>query len=135
MARILIVEDSSMIREFLRMLLESAGYVVEEADDGDTALQHDLKGFDLVISDIFMPRVCGFDVIRQAVVAGVPSIAVSGGDRFTGQDPLVTALDLGAALALRKPFSVPQLLQGVADTLVRRPSMPRVVEYARDQLG
>lgn len=131
MAKILIVEDNAMIREILRIVLESATHTVEEADDGDVALDRGLARFDLVITDLFMPRIHGFDVIKAAVAAGIPTVAVSGGDRCSGEDPLVTALDLGACLAFRKPFAAAQLMQGVRDCLGGTVAQARVIEYAR----
>lgn len=132
MAKILVVDDNAMIREVLRLVLESANHAVEEAEDGDIALGRDLPGFDLVITDLYMPRVSGFDVVRGAVAAAVPTIAVSGGDRLSGEDPLVVALDLGAQLALRKPFSAAQVLQGVAECIGGGHRNPRVIEYTRN---
>ena len=131
MARILIVEDDAMNRQVIRTLLECGDHVVEEVDDGDQALQQDLSTFDLVITDLYMPRVSGFEVILGAVAAGVPTIAVSGGDRLSGMDPLVVALEKGAVLALRKPYSAPQLLRGVAECLGTEAPHPRVIEYHR----
>ncbi len=131
MARILIVDDTPMNRDLLRLILHSESHVVEEASDGDIALQLDLTGFDLVITDIFMPHVSGFEVIRHAAAARVPSMAVSGGDRLGGQDPLVTALELGAVLAFRKPFSPPRLLREVANCLADTLPPPMVIEYGR----
>lgn len=131
MAKILVVDDNTMIRELLRVVLESGGHVVEEASDGDVALQFDLAGFDMVLTDICMPRVSGFEVVRGAVAARVPTIAISGGDRLSGQDPLVEALGLGAMLALRKPFSVPQVLKSIAECLGGSPPSPAVIEFYR----
>ena len=131
MARILIVEDNEMCRKVLRMVLETVDHAVEEAADGDIALLCDLATFDLVITDICMPNVSGFDVIKAVTTVGVPIVAVSGGDRLSGDDPLATALALGAALALRKPYSMPQILSSVEECLGGAPS-PRVIEYARD---
>ena len=131
MAKILIVDDNAMIREVLRIVLEGASHTVEDAEDGDVALSRDLAGFDLVITDLFMPRVPGFDVIKAAVAAGIPTVAVSGGDRYSGEDPLVTAIGLGASLALRKPFGAAQLVQGVRDCLGGTLPEARVIEYVR----
>lgn len=131
MAKILVVDDNYMIRDVLRLVLQSAGHAVDEAADGDIALQSDLSGFDLVVTDLYMPHVSGFEVISEAVAAGVRTMAVSGGDRMGSEDPLVTALDLGAVLALRKPFSPMQILQGVTECLADNRPCPRVIEYGR----
>lgn len=131
MAKILVVDDNDMIREVLRIVLESAKHTVDEAEDGAEALDHNLADFDLVITDLLMPRVPGFDVIKAAVAAGIPTVAVSGGDRLGGEDPLATALDLGACLAFRKPFGAGPLLQGITECLSGTPPQPKVIEYTR----
>ena len=131
MARILIVDDNSMNRDLMRVVLHSERHVVEEADDGDIALQFDLAGFDLVITDIVMPRVSGFEVIRHAAAVRVPTIAVSGGDRLGGQDPLAVALELGATLAFRKPFLPTRLLSEVANCLGGKLPPPKIIYYGR----
>ena len=131
MAKILIVDDNALNREVLRLVLEGGDHLIEEAEDGDIALAFDLSAFDLVLTDIFMPHVSGYEVIGGAVAAGVPVVAVSGGDRLSGEDPLVEALNRGALLALRKPFSGAQVLGAVAECIAGTPPRPRVIEYVR----
>jgi CheY-like chemotaxis protein len=131
MARILIVDDNAMNRDLLRLWLQRDKHSIEEASDGDIALRYDLTSFDLVITDIVMSRISGYEVIRSAAAAGITTIAVSGGDRLTGQDPLAAAVELGATLAFRKPFSGPRLLTAVADCLAGVVPTSRVVEYSR----
>lgn len=64
MGRILVVDDESTIRRTLRFVLERAGFVVEEAVDGQDALDRlAARPADLVILDVMMPRKSGFDVL------------------------------------------------------------------------
>ena len=69
--RILTVDDSPSMRQMVRMTLETAGYDVEEAEDGVDALEK-LQGkqVDMMISDLNMPRMNGLDLVRQ--VRGQP---------------------------------------------------------------
>ena len=64
--RILVVEDSRTQAEALRLLLEASDYQTEVAPDGETALELVRKGaFDLVVSDVTMPGISGYEVCRQ----------------------------------------------------------------------
>ncbi len=82
MARILVIDDDALLRGAIRVVLESAGYEVIEAGDGDAGLRlHRELGADLVVVDLFMPERDGLEVIR-AVRAEAPQakiIAMSGG--------------------------------------------------------
>src|SRR5690349_12324751 len=65
-ARILVVEDSSTQSKVLQLVLEAAGHTVAVAADGDTALELFGKdSFDLVISDIVMPGMSGYELCRK----------------------------------------------------------------------
>ncbi len=60
-SRILIVDDNPEIREIIHVLLEGEGFLIEEAADGETALQLTMeKDFDLIILDIMMPGKNGY---------------------------------------------------------------------------
>ena len=85
-AHILVVEDSQTVREVERHFLESAGYRVSTAVDGMDGLNKFKEGrYDLIISDIDMPRMNGLDMIRQLRTEptgqDVPIIVVSYKDR------------------------------------------------------
>ena len=64
-AKILIVEDDSDIREGVRILLESEGYSVEEAEDGFAALKRLSEKTDLVILDVMMPGISGIKTCEE----------------------------------------------------------------------
>ena len=65
MARILVVDDSEDIRLALTTILEDVGHVVMEAEDGSEVLEIVLSGnLDLVLLDVAMPRVDGFEVLK-----------------------------------------------------------------------
>lgn len=81
-ARILIIEDDLASRELLRYLLAAAGYVTLEAEDGATGLRMALEDRpDLVVSDLQMPAMNGYDVLRglqaQAGWRRIPVLAVT----------------------------------------------------------
>ncbi|MBI2235547.1 MAG: response regulator [Magnetospirillum sp.] len=121
MANILVVEDDPLVRNSLRIILESFGHAVEEAEDGSTALAIDPSGFDVVITDILMPGVSGVEVIGalRAKGFGAGIIAMSGGNRLGGVDPLEQALAAGADMAMRKPFAARDLMAALEKCTTR----------------
>src|SRR3954470_22315686 len=81
--RILVIEDDPSIVLGLRMNLEAEGYAVEVAEDGEAGLAMARRGHaDLIILDIMLPRLNGFEVLRQLRAAGVhvPTIVLSARD-------------------------------------------------------
>jgi CheY-like chemotaxis protein len=121
MRRILVVDDDLHICLAIRGWLRRYGFKVAIADDGASGLHAlDNSTFDLMIVDIFMPNMRGFESIRvfHHYAPTVPLIAISGyafsGDQASNPDFLRMALKLGATRCLRKPFR-PTALLGVID--------------------
>ncbi len=113
--KILILDDEADIRAELAEYLVRKGYEVEEAGDGLEGLRKfEAAPADLIITDIKMPRVDGYEVIRrlQEIDPGVPIIAVTG--HFSPGD-LSKAMEVGATLTLKKPLG----LRALADELKR----------------
>lgn len=114
MARILVVEDDLLIRESMVALFEDEGHAVDSAVDGQDALDWLTGGGapDLILLDLMMPRVDGWEFLARRgefpQLAGVPVIVVSGGLTDT------TVPIEGAALVLKKPVSIDDLLDAVA---------------------
>jgi DNA-binding response OmpR family regulator len=127
LARILIVDDDNAVRMTLRLLLEGAGHNIVAASDGRRGLDLlNAEAFDLLVLDIFMPGMDGFETLRQK--ASLPIIAISGRPIPSGPDDgpdfLVLARKLGAIRSLHKPFRPSVLLATVAACLeaANRPS-------------
>jgi two-component system chemotaxis response regulator CheY len=104
---ILVVDDDPLVRDYLRLKLEGAGYVITCACDGAEAIRVIAsRRFDLVLTDLLMPEKDGFEVIgevrRQQPEARI--IAMSGGGSRSRMDYLDLAESFGA-YPLRKPFS------------------------------
>jgi DNA-binding response OmpR family regulator len=121
MRRILVVDDDPHIRLAIRAWLKRYGFRVEMADGGASGLVAlDNSTFDLMIVDVFMPSMHGFESIRvfHDHAPTVPLIAISGyafsGPQASSADFLRMALKLGATRCLRKPFR-PTTLLGVID--------------------
>jgi two-component system KDP operon response regulator KdpE len=107
--RVLIVDDEPPIRKLLRMGLTAQGYQVLEAPNGKAALELVAQGPDLIILDLGLPDVQGFDLLRtiRARNEQVPIVVLSSrGDEAAK----VAALDLGADDYVTKPFGTEELL-------------------------
>ena len=121
MKRILLVDDDPLICGAVRTWLEQRGFAVVVADGGNAGLRAlESSTFDLMIVDIFMPQMTGFESIRvfHQRAPTVPLIAISGyvfaEQRTPAPDFLNVALKLGATRCLRKPFT-PSTLLSVID--------------------
>jgi two-component system KDP operon response regulator KdpE len=114
---VLIVDDEPAILRFLRTSLTANGYQVEEAEDGATAMKLARRGAtDVLVLDLGLPDIDGFDVIRQLREGGssLPIIVLSSRTDEAGK---VKALDLGADDYLTKPFGVDELLARIRAAL------------------
>jgi CheY-like chemotaxis protein len=124
MRRILVVDDDPHICLAIRAWLQRYGFKVAIADGGASGLVAlDNSTFDLMIVDIFMPNMRGFESIRvfHDHAPTVPLIAISGyvfsGPEGTSPDFLRRALELGATRCLRKPFRPATLLSVIDECL------------------
>ncbi|GAA5197341.1 response regulator transcription factor [Microbacterium jejuense] len=123
MTRILIVEDEPRIAAFVSRGLESAGYETMVVDDGPEALDATLRGdADLVLLDVGLPTMDGFEVLRTLRARGsvVPVIMLTA--RSSTRDT-VAGLDAGANDYVPKPFTFEELLARVRSRL--RESLPQ----------
>jgi len=105
MARILVADDASFMRQIIREILESDGHeIVAEASDGIQAVEEWKKHHpELVTMDILMPRRSGIDAVRAIVAADATARVVM--CSALGQETLVTeALQAGARDFIVKPF-------------------------------
>ena len=118
MSRILIVEDEETIADLERDYLELSGFEVEVANDGETGLEKALTDqFDLVILDLMLPGVDGFEICREVrQKKNTPIIMVS-----AKKDDIdkIRGLGLGAEDYMTKPFSPSELVARVKAHLAR----------------
>jgi two-component system, OmpR family, KDP operon response regulator KdpE len=118
--RVLLVDDEPAIRRFLRLSFDAEGYQVEEAGDGKAALDMlQNKAPDLLILDLGLPDLDGFEVIRQLRELGssIPIVVLSS---RTDEKGKVQALDLGADDYVTKPFGIDELLARTRTALRHR---------------
>ncbi len=117
-SRVLVVDDEPQITRVLRTVLTSQGYQVRTAGEGETALSNFVEWHpELVITDLFMPRMNGLELCRRIrAVSTVPIIVLS----VKGEERTkVEALDLGADDYVTKPFGTDELLARVRAALRR----------------
>jgi CheY-like chemotaxis protein len=113
--KVLVVDDQQVYRELLKIYLSKLDYQVKEASDGLQVLEHLQKDdFDLLICDIMMPNMDGWQVLKAVRsnerIKNIPVIVLTAKDE--GAD-MSKGYDLGANYYLTKPFTKPQLLYGV----------------------
>ncbi|KZD24787.1 response regulator [Tardiphaga robiniae] len=124
MKRILVVDDDPLVSMSIRLTLEREGFETVSADGGEIGLLalEDTR-FDVMIVDIFMPQMRGFESVRafHQRRPRVPLIAISGYTfaQFTAPAPdfLRMVIELGATSCLRKPFSAAALIAAVRECL------------------
>jgi two-component system alkaline phosphatase synthesis response regulator PhoP len=123
--RVLIVEDEAGLRLTLSDRLVSEGYAVETAADGEAGLLHAASGaFDLIVLDVMLPRMNGFDLCREVRQRGVTTPILMLTARGQVVDKVV-GLKLGADDYLTKPFETIELMARLEALLRRRPSGPQ----------
>jgi len=107
---VLIVDDSAAVRAIVGGLLRDAGYVVQEAEDGASALRLiEGGGFDVVISDLRMPEVDGFEVLEAVKSRALgPEVVILTGTHAKDMNCAIRALRLGAHDFLTKPSAHPE---------------------------
>ncbi len=120
MAKILIVDDQRNMRASLALMLQEAGYEVEEAEDGQTAYDRvDADTFELVLTDLKMGPTSGINVLRH-VKEVAPATEVIVMTAYGTIESAVEAMRLGAYDYVQKPFSEQELLMKVQKAVEKR---------------
>lgn len=130
--RILLVDDEHSVQKLLAYPLRKDGYEVVPAFDGSEALERLRdESFDLVVLDLMLPEVDGFEVCRQLrAISSVPIVMLTA--RVEEIDK-VLGLELGADDYITKPFSVREFRSRVKAVL-RRSQLARSAEAAQEPL-
>ena len=127
--RILVVDDEESICEILKYNLEKEGYDVDTAYSAEEALTMDISSYSLMIVDIMMDRLSGFDLVKKlknsAATENIPVIFCSA---LSSEDDTVMGLNIGADDYITKPFVIGVVLAKVRAVL-RRSKVSRKIEY------
>lgn len=127
-AKILVVDDEYKMRRLIKDFLEANGYVVIEAADGEEALNtfYNTKDINLVILDVMMPKIGGFDVLMEIRAnSSVPIIMLTA---RAGECDEIMGYDIGADQYITKPFS-PKVLVARVEALLRRTMVQKSNEF------
>jgi two-component system, OmpR family, response regulator len=124
MARLLVVDDEPRICRFVSRALAAQGHLVETAASGEDALcRAAARHFDLVVLDLLLPGVDGFEVLRS-LLAQDSSLRVLVLSAVGDIDARVQCLRMGAADYLAKPFAVAELIARINARLTEAPARP-----------
>ena len=117
--RVLVVDDETRMRKLVRDFLVRKDYEVYEADNGEEALDifYEEKGIALVILDVMMPKLNGWEVVREIrQTSKVPIIMLTA---KSGEDDELLGFELGVDEYISKPFS-PKILVARVEAILRR---------------
>lgn len=109
MSTILIIDDDEQFNLMMKTAIEAKGYEVETASNGrDAKVLYQNKKYDVIVTDIIMPDVDGYEVILdlRRMGMGDRTIAVSAGGRTAADDYLITAKHFDVAATFNKPFEL-----------------------------
>ena len=126
--RVLLVEDEAGLVLTLTDRLTREGYAVQSATDGESGLERATREpFDLLLLDVMLPRMGGFDVCRELQRRGIETPVIMLTARGQVVDKVV-GLKLGADDYVTKPFEMAELLARVEAHLRRAPAFPHPVD-------
>jgi two-component system response regulator CpxR len=115
--RLLIVDDDSELTDLLREFLEPEGFVVETAQDGAACLGRDPESHDLIVLDVMLPALSGFEVLKQLRQrSSIPVIMLTARD---GDIDRIVGLELGADDYVPKPVNPRELVARIRAVLRR----------------
>lgn len=119
-SRILVVDDEQDLCEILKFNLETEGYQVETANSAEEALEKDIASYNLLLLDVMMGGMSGFQLAKQLknseVTAHIPIIFLTARDT---ENDTVTGFNLGADDYISKPFSIREVMVRVRAVLRR----------------
>ncbi|MBQ2980887.1 MAG: response regulator transcription factor [Lachnospiraceae bacterium] len=129
MNKILIVEDEQAIADMIKLCLGKNGYVCEIVNDGRIASEKiEEKRYDLILLDIMLPDIDGYDLIEYIKQFDIPVIFVSA---KTSVADRVKGLKLGAEDYISKPFELEELLARIETVLRRYHKVENIIEIGR----
>ena len=132
--KILIVEDEKLLADSLKVLLEGKGFAVEVAYDGETGEEYaELGIYDLLILDVMMPKMNGFEVARsvRAKRCATPILMLTA---RSDTDDRIAGLNSGADYYLTKPFDTRELLACINALLRRQGNQVDELSYGNTSL-
>lgn len=128
--KILIVDDEQDLCEILQFNLISAGYLATVAYSAEEAINMDVRQFDLIMLDVMMPGISGFELAQRlkddATTANIPIIFLTAKDT---EDDTLQGFGLGADDYVTKPFSIREVVARVNAVLKRNRPYAKQLQY------
>lgn len=141
MAKILVVDDEKAIRRSIKEILEFEKHTIDEAEDGNLALEMALKNnYDIILSDIKMPKLDGIELLQKLIEHKINSSVII----MSGHGTIETAVDavkIGAYDYLAKPIDLNRLLVSVrnasekGDLLTETKVLKKKISKSVDMIG
>jgi DNA-binding response OmpR family regulator len=132
--RVLVVDDETTLRHFLRLHLQEQGYLVSEAADGKTALELlDQQTFDVALLDLRLTDMHGLEILRRLRQLS-PRTSIIIMTAYATLDSAIEALRQGAHDYVTKPFETAELLASVADGIARQSAQPAELAEAQQAI-
>ena len=141
MAKILVVDDEKAIRRSIKEILEFEKHTIDEAEDGNLALELALKNnYDIILSDIKMPKLDGIELLQKLIEHKINSSVII----MSGHGTIETAVDavkIGAYDYLAKPIDLNRLLVSVrnasekGDLLTETKVLKKKISKSVDMIG
>ena len=132
--RALVVDDSALVRRFIRTFLEKMGFVVDIAKDGKEAIAKATEAvYDLIILDIEMPLADGFEVLQEVMKQHPTRVLVVSSHVYENGDKALKAVELGALDYIQKPD--PRLLTNKEEfEVLFRQKVQKIMEISKISL-
>jgi two-component system response regulator PilR (NtrC family) len=135
MEKVLVVDNEKSMRDFLSIVLKKEGYFVETAEDGDQALKVLEKDiFDLVLTDMKMPRMSGLDLLKGLKELSPETIIIMM-TAYASAETAVEAMKEGAYDYLTKPFQIDEVKLIIKNALERRKLRQENTQLRRELKG
>lgn len=127
--RILVVDDERNLCDILQYNLSRAGYEAVVAFSAEEALEKEPAGFDLILLDIMLPRLSGYELAQKLktdiATSNIPIVFLSA---MSGEDDKLQGFDLGADDYIPKPFSIREVLARIKAVLGRTSQANAVIQ-------
>lgn len=136
MSKVLIVDDVDYIRKSISRVLEDSEFTCDTCENGKIAIEKiQTTQYDLIITDIMMPEVDGFEFLeflrsQPEPLKSTPVLAISGGSKTINSDMALNMLNEQANEILQKPFAKSDLLNAVARVMGNGKRMDNTKESA-----
>ena len=135
MKTLLVIEDDDVLRENISLILESEGYNVTKCNNGEAGIKEiETKKFDLILCDIMMPQMDGYDVLKSIKYLKTPPAFIFLTAKTERQD-WRKGMELGADDFITKPFTREEVLNAINIQLSKRETVLKKFNMEKEMLS